>query len=160
MVCLLMVAVPVYAKDKAVTISSASGTTTSVTVSGTTEALAVVVQVRDTENNIVLIHSMGTVDGKFTGTIDEDVALAASKEYTVYVADYEGSDWATTKITIPAAPSVEPGNTPEKTPDTTPEKPKMGDISVVGITLMMAAGAVLIIAGLYVGLIRRRFSNK
>lgn len=103
MMCLLLVpTVPtmVYALDETVTISSALATADSVTVSGTTAATAVMVQVRDADNNVLAMESFPVVAGSFTGTIDSGIAIACETTYKVYVADYEGGDWATKDFSV------------------------------------------------------------
>ncbi len=87
--CALFLVLHVQAKDKAVTISSAEVTTTEVTVAGTTDASAVIVQVRDADENILGMQSLAVVSGSFSGKV-EDLTLTAGTTYKVYVADYEG----------------------------------------------------------------------
>lgn len=116
-ICLLAFSVTAYAKNETVTISSAEATKTTVTVSGTTKALAVMVQVRDTEDNILKMESFGTVSGEFSGKI-EDLTLKEGTEYTVYVADYEGGDWTTATVNVPES-TTETTTTTEATTTTT-----------------------------------------
>lgn len=97
--CLLLLPINVYAINKAVTIAASSATTSSVTVSGTTEAIAVVVQVRDTDDiTILAMESFPVINGEFSATIDSGLNLSSSNTYKVYVADFEGGDWATTEV--------------------------------------------------------------
>ena len=87
-----------FAKNNDVTITSASATGTSVTVAGTTTAKAVIVQIRDANNNVKGMGSLGVSGGSFSGTIS-NFRLAAG-DYTVYVADYEGGTWATSDVNV------------------------------------------------------------
>ena len=121
------------AKDKAVTIGSASMTSTSAVVSGTTEALAVMVRITNASGTIVAMQSFGAnADGSFSATID---GTFASGTYTISVADYEGGTWATTTATVgssytpsgdsgsstPSEPTPEPTEAPAATAAPTPE---------------------------------------
>ena len=115
--CVLLLPVTVMAYNKSVTISSASGTNTSFNVKGETQALAVVVQLRDTDGNILAMQSFGTVSGVFDATINEGISLADATKYYAYVADYEGGDWAIAEFTV--KPKEEP--TPEPSPTPSPE---------------------------------------
>lgn len=104
MVAIMMLTIPqlnAKAFNKDVTITSVSITSTTVVVEGSTEALAVMVQVRDASNAIVAMQSFGTTSNSFTGTIT-GLSLAAG-DYTVYVADYEGGTWATDTKTLEAS---------------------------------------------------------
>lgn len=87
-----------FAKNNDVTITSASATGTTVTVAGTTAAKAVIVQIRDANNNVKGMGSLGVNGGSFSGTIS-NFRLAAG-DYTVYVADYEGGSWATEAVNV------------------------------------------------------------
>ena len=101
MICLLACSITVYAKNEAVTINDdAEATTTSVTFSGSTKALAVMVQLRDADDEILTMESFGTVDGKFEGEL-ENLELEEGAEYTLFIADYEGGDWATKTVKVP-----------------------------------------------------------
>lgn len=123
-----------YAAGETVTITSVSGTTTTVTVAGETLAAAVMVQIRDASDAIVAMQSFGTLDDNFSGSIT-GLSLTAGAAYTVYVADYEGGPWATQTVTpVQAAPGGESGSSesgstvvvspsPSATPTVTPENP-------------------------------------
>ncbi|MCR4609145.1 MAG: hypothetical protein K5750_05555 [Eubacterium sp.] len=101
MICLLACSITVYAKNEAVTINDdAEATTTSVAFSGSTKALAVMVQLRDADDEILTMESFGTVDGKFEGEL-ENLELEEGAEYTLFIADYEGGDWATKTVKVP-----------------------------------------------------------
>ena len=97
---ILIFPIKAYAINKSVTITDSSINSTSVSVSGTSEALAVIVQVRDESNNILGMVSLGTLNTSFSGSVT-GLSLAEGKTYTIYVADYEGGDWATTNVVIP-----------------------------------------------------------
>ena len=168
LVCILAFSITAYARNEAVTISSAEATTSTVTVSGTTNALAVMVQVRDDEDNIIKMESFGTVSGAFSGTID-DLSLKADTEYTVFVADYEGGDWTKITVKVPAATTeatteattaqttqettetttqttAEDTTKSEKAATTTPKAPQTGDKTPLYIifSLMLISGGLLL----------------
>lgn len=106
---------PVYAKDQSVTISSTSAMANSVSASGTTAAPAVTVQVRSADGNTLIgMATAGVVNGSFSAEVS-GLTLSGSTTYSVYVADYEGGNWATATVTTPAAP-VTPPVTPPATP--------------------------------------------
>lgn len=88
----------VYAKDMPVL--NASATENGVSITGSDyDVLAVVVQIRDKDNNILTMESKNVLnDGSFALEVN-DVKLEAGTEYYVYVADYEGGEWTTTSFT-------------------------------------------------------------
>lgn len=92
--CVLFVPNTAYALGKSVTITDTDVSTSSVSVSGTTDAIAVMVQIRDEDDNILAMQSFAVASGKFNGTIDSGLDISCAKSYKVYVADYEGGDWA------------------------------------------------------------------
>lgn len=94
----LFVATPVSAKNQDVSITEAAATANSVTVKGTTEAIAIIVQVRDSRDEIVEMQSFGTTDKAFDITIS-NLSLSTGS-YMVYVADYEGGSWATMAVEV------------------------------------------------------------
>lgn len=103
-----------FAAGKDVTISSTSADTSGVTVSGTTDATSVMVQVRDENGtNILDMYSMPVLDGKFSGTVS--TTLSAGQTVKVYVADYEGGTFTVTSATVPAS---SPATDDSKTPST------------------------------------------
>ena len=108
--------VTVEAKNKDVTVSETKVEATKATVSGKTEALAVMVQVRDANNNILGLETFATNGGAFTGEVT-GLSLAADTDYKVFVADYEGGKWTTQTVKYETA--VTPTPTPAK-PDVTP----------------------------------------
>ena len=95
---------PIQAKaaNEEVTVSSASASSSSVSVSGTTDALAVMCQVRDSNNQIVAMTSLAVHNGNFSGSIVTP-PLTAGATYTLYVADYEGGTFTKQDLTAPAA---------------------------------------------------------
>lgn len=98
---ILCMAKPVFAMDKAVNIAEATGTTTQITISGTTEALAVIIQLRSSDGtNILKMETVGVVEGSFSKSFTE-LNLADGTDYKIYVADYEGGAWAKTNVNIP-----------------------------------------------------------
>lgn len=103
-----------FAAGKDVTISSTSADTSGVTVSGTTDATSVMVQVRDENGtNILDMYSMPVLGGKFSGTVS--TTLSAGQTVKVYVADYEGGTFTVTSATVPAS---SPATDDSKTPST------------------------------------------
>lgn len=98
---ILCMAKPVFAMDKAVNIAGATGITTQITISGTTEALAVIIQLRGSDGtNILKMETVGVVEGSFSKSFTE-LNLADGTDYKIYVADYEGGAWAKTNVNIP-----------------------------------------------------------
>lgn len=69
-----------------------------VVVKGTTEALAVTMQLRDDSDNIIAMITAGTTSGAFDISLN-NLSLTPGTSYTVYVADYEG-DWTTEVVTV------------------------------------------------------------
>lgn len=115
--CILGFSINAHALNKAVTIIDTSATKSSVTVSGTTEALAVMVQIRNAEGTDILhMESLGVEAGKFDGTLN-GLNLAEDTKYKVFIADYEGGDWSIAEFTV--KPKEEP--TPEPSPTPSPE---------------------------------------
>ena len=97
-VCLIMLPADVFANNEDVTISDASATGTSMTVSGTTDASAVAVQIRDSSGKIWAMGTLGVHGHSFSGTISN--LRLSTGDYTIYVADYEGGTWAKTLVTV------------------------------------------------------------
>ena len=98
LLCLTLFPIDAFALRESVTITDASATGTSVTVSGTTNALAVAVQVRDINGKVWAMGTLGVLNHSFSGTISN--LRLSSGDYTIYVADYEGGSWATTSVTV------------------------------------------------------------
>ena len=93
-----------FAAGEPVTIGSTSADTSGVTVSGTTDATSVMVQIRDESGtDIIDMYSMAVLGGKFSGTVSS--SLAAGQKVKVYVADYEGGAFAISEATVPVPPS-------------------------------------------------------
>ena len=101
--------VTVEAKNKDVTVSDTKVEATKATVSGKTEALAVMVQVRDANNNILGLETFATNGGAFTGEVT-GLSLAADTDYKVFVADYEGGNWATQTVKYVSSSSTPSGS--------------------------------------------------
>lgn len=92
-----------FAAGEPVTIGSTSADTSGVTVSGTTDATSVMVQIRDENGtDIIDMYSMPVLDGKFSGTVSS--SLAAGQKVKVYVADYEGGAFTISDATVPVPP--------------------------------------------------------
>lgn len=92
-----------FAAGEPVTIGSTSADTSGVTVSGTTDATSVMVQIRDENGtDIIDMYSMPVLDGKFSGTVSS--SLAAGQKVKVYVADYEGGAFSISDATVPVPP--------------------------------------------------------
>ena len=103
-----------FAAGESVTVDSTSAAASGVTVSGSTSATSVMVQVRDeTGTDIIDMYSMPVLDGKFSGTVSS--SLAAGQKVKVYVADYEGGTFTVTSATVPAS---SPATDDSKTPST------------------------------------------
>ncbi|MGN0131959.1 MAG: hypothetical protein ACI4AA_05930 [Lachnospiraceae bacterium] len=99
MILILVTVFPleVKAQNQTVTISSAKASTTSVAVTGNTAAIAIIVQVRDASDNILDMQSFGTVDGAFAAELT-NLSLTDGAKYKLFIADYEGGDWATIEV--------------------------------------------------------------
>ncbi len=108
----LPTAIMARAKDNEITISSCTLTTSSVKITGTTGAKAVMVRVKDESNNIIILQSFAVQfndkekEGTFSVNIEETLAEGT---YTVSVADYEGGPWETTSVTV--TESISSGST-------------------------------------------------
>ena len=96
--CLFLMPADVFANNQDVTITDASATGTSMTVSGTTDASAVAVQIRDSAGKIWAMGTLGVLNNQFSGTISN--LRLSSGDYTIYVADYEGGTWTTAPVTV------------------------------------------------------------
>ena len=83
------------ARNKDVTITSASITNGVANVSGITSAPAVMVQIRDTNGDIVAMMSTAVVNDRFSEGISG--SYTSSAIYSFYVADYEGGTFAVTQ---------------------------------------------------------------
>ena len=93
-----------FAAGEPVTIGSTSADTSGVTVSGTTDATSVMVQIRDESGtDIIDMYSMAVLGGKFSGTVSS--SLVAGQKVKVYVADYEGGTFAISEATVPVPPA-------------------------------------------------------
>ncbi|MBO7401508.1 MAG: hypothetical protein J6U10_00800 [Lachnospiraceae bacterium] len=133
---LCLVTIPLIRTDAAnepVTISTASATSGSATVSGTTEALAVMVRLTDADGNILAMQSFAVSDsGSFSASIG-DLTLDFGT-YTISVADYEGGSWASATAAITPSPSpsptatVTPTPSPSPSPSPSPDPADAGDL--------------------------------
>ena len=85
------------AREKDVTVESADITTTEAAISGTTEAPAVMVQIRNSDGEIVSMVSFAVVDNEFSGNITQ--SFAEGETYRFFVADYEGGDFTIVEVT-------------------------------------------------------------
>ena len=135
-ISLFLFPIKAFALNKTVTVSTATATTSGVSVTGTTEALAVIIQVRDASDNILGMESEGTVSGAFSTSIT-GLSLAEGATYTVFVADYEGGTWTkvNTGVDIPA----------QSDSDLPARAPKTGDspLPLIMALLLMVPGAGL-----------------
>lgn len=137
MILILVAAFPLEVKalNQTVTISSAKASTTSVAVTGTTSAVAIIVQVRDSSDNILDMQSFGTVDGAFAAELT-GLSLTDGTKYKLFIADYEGGDWATIEVTAEkgtttVVDNTQTNNTPTNTAQGTgvvANAPKTGDV--------------------------------
>lgn len=159
-VCLTLVlsgSVVAVAMDAEVTITSASASTTSVTVSGTTAAKAVMIQIRNSSNEIISMMTMAvTPAGTFQGTVT-GLSLSGGSTVKVYVADFEGGSWAIEEATVSIpyyggggsypsdpAPATEPTPTAEPTPAETYNASVGTDENAVGIKAEINDGIAVI----------------
>lgn len=137
MILILVAAFPLEVKalNQTVTISSAKASTTSVAVTGTTSAVAIIVQVRDASDNILDMQSFGTVDGAFSAELT-GLSLTDGTKYKLFIADYEGGDWATIEVTAEKGTTTVVDNTQTNTTQTNTAQgtgvvanaPKTGDV--------------------------------
>ena len=67
------------------------------------------VQVRDANNNILGLETFATTGGAFTGEVT-GLSLAADTDYKVFVADYEGGNWATQTVKYASSSSTPSGS--------------------------------------------------
>lgn len=132
-VCIISICGVAYAKDKEVTELEASATQSSVSVSGTTDAIAVIVQVRDSEGNILAMKSFGTVDGEFSGSIT-GLRLSSGTEYTICVADYDGGSWKKETVTCTAGSQGGIGNGSNETTEAATEPEEETTVNVEEVT--------------------------
>ncbi len=119
------------ATEPVVTITSASMTTNSASVSGTTSALAVMVRITDESGTIVVMQSFAVSESGTYSAVIRGVSFATGT-YTVAVADYAGGEWATAEATVsapaydpydsytPANPTSTPTPAPSPVPTATP----------------------------------------
>ncbi len=115
-IIIMCLPVRVYAKDRSVNLTSSSAEATKVSVKGSTDAAAVMVQVRDGNDNILALETFGTLNKEFSGEVT-GLNLAADTDYKVFVADYEGGKWTTATVNYAKSSEVTP--TPAK-PDVKP----------------------------------------
>ena len=95
--------VPAMAIDDGAATLVATGTTTSVSVSGTAAdgVLAIMAELLDTDGTTsIAMQSFAVDDGAFSGDIT-GVTLTAGATYTVRAADYNGGSWTTRSFTVP-----------------------------------------------------------
>jgi len=123
-----------YAKNEEVNIDSVKIYASSVSVSGTTDATAVTIQIRKS-SEIVSMDTVGTIDGKFSKNVSG--SFTVGETYTVYVADYEGGSWATFEAVAVANPqtgnsgSNESDSSNNQTEETKTEEVKPTEIPAV-----------------------------
>lgn len=110
---------PVKAASKTVTIGDVTAYASSMSVSGTTDAVAVTIQVRDASDTIVAMDTVGTKDGKFSKSVAGSYTVGGN--YKIYIADYEGGTWDIKDVTAAADP------VPPSTPDPDPDSGDSGD---------------------------------
>lgn len=153
-ILLTCTSMPVMAANKSVVVSSGEATTGQVKVKGSTEALAVTIQLRSLDgNSIIAMTTVGTQDGKYSATM-EGLALEAGEKYMLYVSDYEGGDWTVKEVTVPkaTAPGGNTGNNGNTTTNT-PSTQTTGEIlksPKTGLDPMVGYGAmafVLLVGG-------------
>ncbi|MBO7363677.1 MAG: hypothetical protein J6U41_09790 [Lachnospiraceae bacterium] len=153
---IISVSFPVCAYNEAVTITSASGNTSTVSVSGTTNALAVAVQVRS-GGTIVAMNSTGVSGNNFSISLT-GLSLTAGDTVTVYVADYEGGTWSTQDIVVASGGTGSGGSSPSGLsipglPDIPPDqiipapktgfRPPFGLMALISLCLVSGAGCII-----------------
>ena len=111
-VCVMLSCIlPLQVKAGNILTAQATGQTTQVEVTGQadTGVLAVVVQVRDSSDNILTMETFPVKsDSTYQATLQLDLAAG---EYKVYVADFDGGDWKTADFTVTAATGGGTGGT-------------------------------------------------
>ncbi len=124
---LMIMGIPVISKAQGrdVTITDADGASTGVTISGTTDAYAVMVQIRDSGNHIVTMASFPVVNNEFSGTISQ--SLTAGADYTIFVADYEGGTFSTETVTATQASNPGSSTTPSSSGTNTSESSDLSE---------------------------------
>ncbi len=154
-VLLLLIAVPtqVRAMENAVTITSASLSTTTMAVSGTTAATAVMIQIRDSVGEIVGMGSLPVAEGSFSGSIS-GFYLSQGETYTLYVADYEGGDWTTLSVQVPGDTAA-PGETSVVSVPVTTKSPDTGEDPMTGLFAIVSLSIGLSACGMVLGMRRR-----
>lgn len=102
----------VYAENGEITITSASGTESSASVSGSVDKdiTAVVIEVVDKSGKILSMQTVEVVNKTFSVS-DIYANLNEGQEYTIKVADYDGGQWAKKDFTATKA------STPEQVED-------------------------------------------
>lgn len=113
-ICIIIIlanAINVYAAGNPVTVDSVSATNSTVNTKGSTDAVSIMVQVRDSSDAVVAMSSFGTADNGSTRVFDATITglNLAPGQYKVYVADYEGGPWSSADVT------VVPGSSDEST---------------------------------------------
>ncbi len=92
------------AQNMEVTDVSASMTGRTATVTGNTEALAVMVRITDEAGNLAAMQSFPVSSDMSFSAVISGVSFA-SGTYTIAVADYEGGPWAVVTATVTNTPS-------------------------------------------------------
>lgn len=151
---LVCISMPAVAANKNVIVSSGEANVEQVVIKGTTEALAVNVQLRSADgNDVIAMITVGTQGGQYTAKLN-NLNLTAGQSYVVYIADYEGGDWTVKEVTVPKATTPggntgNNGNTTTNTPSTQTtgqilKSPKTGLDPMVGYGAM---AFVLLVGG-------------
>ena len=102
---------PLQVKAGNILTAQATGQTTQVEVTGQvdTGVLAVVIQVRDSSDNILTMETFSVKsDSTYQATLQLDLAAG---EYKVYVADFDGGDWKTADFSVTASTGGGTGGT-------------------------------------------------
>ncbi len=125
---------------KAASITSLSVTTSgsSISVSGTTEAVAGAVLVYDsTGETLVVMETFAVEDGSYSYTLSQTFSNGT---YVVKVADYNGGDYATETVTVSektGTTTTTGTTTATGTTSTTTKSPKTGDSYLVYFWAML-----------------------
>ena len=99
LLCTVLLPITAQAKNKTVTIDSFEASVSEARFSGTSDAAAIMVQVRDENGRILALSTFPVLDGAFDGSI-EALSLTEGKTVKLYAADYEGGSFAKDTATV------------------------------------------------------------
>ncbi|MBR6326550.1 MAG: DUF4214 domain-containing protein [Lachnospiraceae bacterium] len=99
LLCTVLLPITAQAKNKTVTIDSFEASVSEARFSGTSDAAAIMVQVRDENGRILALSTFPVLDGAFDGSI-EALSLTEGNTVKLYAADYEGGSFAKAQTTV------------------------------------------------------------